>query len=98
MNFLNNKNTVTTFFCSFLSQGGIEVIRFIVAIILARLLLPSDYGLMAVVGIFTGFSTVFIQFTFSPVSHFTDLSKADTSFRASSNHFHYLHLALKFQA
>ena len=67
MNFLNNKNTATNFFWSFLSQGGIEVIRFIVAIILARLLLPSDYGLMAVVGIFTGFSTVFIQFTFSPV-------------------------------
>ena len=67
MKFLNNKNTVTNLFWSFLSQGGIELIRFIVAIILARLLLPSDYGLMAVVGIFTGFSTVFIQFTFSPV-------------------------------
>ena len=67
MKFLNNKNTATNLFWSFLSQGGIEFIRFIVAIILARLLLPSDYGLMAVVGIFTGFSTVFIQFTFSPV-------------------------------
>ena len=50
-----------------LTQGGVEVIRFIVAIILARLLVPADYGIMAIVGIFTGFSNVFIQFTFSPV-------------------------------
>ena len=67
MNSAKKKSTISNLFWSFLTQGGIEVIRFIVAIILARLLVPADYGIIAIIGIFTGFSNVFIQFTFSPV-------------------------------
>lgn len=67
MTLTKNKSTISNLFWSFLTQGGIEVIRFIVAIILARLLVPADYGIIAIIGIFTGFSNVFIQFTFSPV-------------------------------
>ena len=67
MTFTKKKSTISNLFWSFLTQGGVEVIRFIVAIILARLLVPADYGTIAIIGIFTGFSNVFIQFTFSPV-------------------------------
>lgn len=64
---IKTKSTLHNLFWSFLTQGGVEVVRFLSAIVLSRLLLPSDYGLFAIVGIFSGFSTVFIQFTFSPV-------------------------------
>ena len=67
MTLTKKRSTISNLFWSFLTQGGVEVVRFIVAIILARLLVPADYGIMAIVGIFTGFSNVFIQFTFSPV-------------------------------
>lgn len=40
---------------------GTQIIQFVIGIILARLLSPEDYGLVAIIYIFTSFSTVIID-------------------------------------
>jgi teichuronic acid exporter len=45
----------------FMERGGTQGIQFIVQIILARLLLPGDYGIIALVIIFTSIASVFVQ-------------------------------------
>lgn len=44
-----------------LERSGTQGIQFIVQIVLARLLLPSDYGMIAIVSIFIILATVFVQ-------------------------------------
>lgn len=44
-----------------MERGGVQGIQFIVQIVLARLLLPEDFGVIAIVGVFISFSNVFIQ-------------------------------------
>jgi teichuronic acid exporter len=48
-------------FWKLLERGGTQIIQFIVQIILARLLLPEDYGIIALVVIFTSIASVFVQ-------------------------------------
>ncbi|MBK6931703.1 MAG: lipopolysaccharide biosynthesis protein [Saprospirales bacterium] len=50
---------------SFLDKLGSSVISFVVTIILARLLSPEDFGLVAMVMIFFEFSSVFVESGFS---------------------------------
>lgn len=45
----------------FLERGGSQGLQFIIQIFLARLLLPSDYGILALVVIFITIANVFIQ-------------------------------------
>ena len=49
----------------YLENGGTQGIQFVVQIVLARLLLPADYGLIALVVIFTGIASVFAQSGFN---------------------------------
>jgi len=56
---LTNK-TVRGFFWSFFERGGHQSVQFIVSVILARLLLPEDFGLLAIL-------LVFIQISISLV-------------------------------
>jgi O-antigen/teichoic acid export membrane protein len=44
-----------------MERGGTQGVQFIVQIILARLLLPEDYGIIALVVIFTTIAGVFVQ-------------------------------------
>ena len=46
---------------TFLEKGGSQGIQFIISIILARLLAPSEYGIVALITIFIQLATVFIQ-------------------------------------
>lgn len=46
---------------SFLETIGSQGIQFILGIILARILSPEDYGLVAIISVFIGFSTVIID-------------------------------------
>lgn len=55
------QKTVTGVFWSFSEQILARGINFIIGIILARLLTPEDYGLVGMLGIFIGLSTVFID-------------------------------------
>ncbi len=48
-------------FWKLLERGGVQVTQFIVSIIIARLLLPSAYGAVAILMIFISIATVFVQ-------------------------------------
>lgn len=62
---MNSVITITQVVSSFLwklmERGGTQGIQFIVQIVLARLLLPEDYGIIALVVIFTQIAGVFVQ-------------------------------------
>lgn len=61
----NNKaKVVSSLFWKFMEMGGTQGIQFIIQIILARLLLPEDYGIIAIVTIFITISGVFVQGSF----------------------------------
>lgn len=53
------KKTIKGIFWSFGSQFGRQTSQFIITAILARLLLPSDFGLVSMVTVFTGFISIF---------------------------------------
>lgn len=53
------KKTIKGVFWSFGSQFGRQTSQFIITAILARLLLPSDFGLVSMVTVFTGFVSIF---------------------------------------
>ncbi len=53
------KKTVSAFKWSFLSQGGRQGLQWVTTLILARLLLPSDYGLMGMSMVLIGFAHIF---------------------------------------
>lgn len=42
-------------------RTGAQIIQFVVSIILARILMPEDYGAIALITVFTALATVFIQ-------------------------------------
>jgi teichuronic acid exporter len=58
---INKSKIVSSLFWKLMERGGTQGIQFIVQIILARLLLPTDYGIIALVVIFTSIAGVFVQ-------------------------------------
>ncbi|MCF0241322.1 MAG: oligosaccharide flippase family protein, partial [Treponema sp.] len=61
-----SKNRVlSSLLWKFMEVGGTQIIRFVVQIVLARILCPSDYGIMAIVFAFITISDVFIQSGFN---------------------------------
>jgi teichuronic acid exporter len=63
---LNIKSKVlTSLFWKLMERGGTQGIQFIVQIVLARLLLPEDYGIIALVVIFTSIAGVFVESGFN---------------------------------
>lgn len=61
---MNNK-VISSLIWKFLERGGTQIVQFIVQIILARLLLPNDYGVVAIVTIFITIANVFVQTGFN---------------------------------
>ncbi len=57
---LSNK-IAGSLFWKFLERGGVQVVQFIVSIVIARLLDPSAYGIVALITVFTTIATVFVQ-------------------------------------
>lgn len=53
--------TMSSLFWKLMERGGVQGLQFIIQIVLARLLLPSDYGLIAIVTIFIALANVFVQ-------------------------------------
>ena len=49
----------------FLERGGTQIVQFVLSIILARMLLPSDYGIIALLMVFIQIANVFIQSGFT---------------------------------
>jgi len=62
----NTKNKViSSLFWKLLERGGTQGIQFVVQIVLARLLAPDVYGIIALIAIFIAIANVFIQSGFS---------------------------------
>ena len=55
------QKTISGLFWSFLSQGGKQASQIIITIILARLLSPDDFGILAMVTVFTNFAMIFSE-------------------------------------
>ena len=62
---INKKQFAMNSLWKILEQFSAKGISMIVSIVLARLLLPSDYGLIALTGVFTGLSDILIDGGFS---------------------------------
>jgi teichuronic acid exporter len=54
-------SVLSSLFWKFLEHGGVTGVQFIVQIILARLLLPEDYGTIALIVVFISISQTFVQ-------------------------------------
>jgi O-antigen/teichoic acid export membrane protein len=54
-------SVLSSLFWKFLERGGVSGVQFIVQIILARLLLPEDYGIIALIVVFIAISQTFVQ-------------------------------------
>ncbi|WP_372995831.1 lipopolysaccharide biosynthesis protein [Lutispora sp.] len=64
-NEMNRSKVLSSLFWKFMERGGNQGIQFIVQLVLARILLPEDYGLIALVAIFITISAVFVQSGFN---------------------------------
>lgn len=58
---LSSSNIVGSLLWKFMERGGVQITQFIVSIIIARLLMPADYGAVALLMIFISIATVFVQ-------------------------------------
>lgn len=58
-------SVISSLIWKFMERLGTQGIQFIVSIILARLLLPSDYGVVSMILVFTAIANVFVQSGFS---------------------------------
>jgi len=56
---------ISSLFWKLMERGGSQGIQFIVQIILARLLVPNDYGMIALIAIFITIANVFVQSGFN---------------------------------
>lgn len=54
-------SVITSLLWKFLERIGTQGVQFVVAIVLARLLAPSDFGLIALVTVFVAIANVFVQ-------------------------------------
>lgn len=62
---INRKIAVSGLIWTFLERCGNQGVHFIVSVVLARLLMPSAFGTIAIIGVFTGLLGIFINFGFS---------------------------------
>lgn len=56
-----NKNVIGNFIWRFAERCGAQLVTFIVSIVLARILMPEDYGTVALVTVFTTIMQVFVD-------------------------------------
>ena len=59
------ENILISFFWKYFERTGNQLIQFVVQIILARLLLPADFGVIALLMVFIHLAQVFVQSGFS---------------------------------
>lgn len=57
----DNKSVITNFIWRFAERSGAQLVTFVVSIVLARLLMPEDYGTIALVTVFTTIMQVFVD-------------------------------------
>ena len=57
---MGNKTIFSNFIWKFMERVAAQVISFAVSVILARILMPEEYGIIAIVNVFIAFADVFI--------------------------------------
>lgn len=62
---VSNKQIFSSLVWKLMERGGVQGISFIVSIVLARILTPEEYGLIAIVLIFINLANVFVQSGFN---------------------------------
>ncbi len=55
------RKLITSFIWKLLEKGGSQIIQFVVSIILARMLTPADYGVIALITVFINLANAFVQ-------------------------------------
>ena len=66
MNQMDDRSTIiSSLLWKLMERGGTQGIQFIVQIVLARLLLPEEYGIIALITIFLAIANVFVQSGFN---------------------------------
>lgn len=58
---MNSKSVFSNFIWRFAERCGAQIVTFIVSIVLARILMPEDYGTVALVTVFTTIMQVFVD-------------------------------------
>ena len=58
---MENKTVLSSFVWKFMERGAAQAFSLIVQIVLARLLVPEDFGTLAVLLVFVNISNVLIQ-------------------------------------
>ena len=61
----SKKTVISSLIWKFLESCGVQFIQFIISIILARLVLPAEYGMVAIINVFMQILGVFINGGFS---------------------------------
>lgn len=61
----SKSNVISSLIWKLMERGGTQGVQFVISIILARLLLPEDYGVVSLVTIFIALATVFVQSGFN---------------------------------
>ena len=56
-----NKKIASGMIWRFMERGGIQIVQFVIQIVLARVLSPDDYGVLAILMVFIGFSNTLIN-------------------------------------
>lgn len=57
----NNRSIISNFIWRFAERSGAQLVTFVVSVVLARLLMPEDYGTIALVTVFTTIMQVFVD-------------------------------------
>ncbi len=65
VNRVTKSEVLTSLLWKFMERGGVQGVQFIVIIVLARLLLPEDFGLIVLVTIFIAIAGVIVQSGFN---------------------------------
>lgn len=64
-NDVSKNKVISSLIWKFLERGGVQGVQFVLSIILARLVTPEDYGVIALLLVFIQIATVFIQSGFN---------------------------------
>jgi len=62
---IHRSNIFSSFVWRILERSGVQGIQFVLSIVLARLLQPEEYGVVALLSIFIAIASVFVQSSFS---------------------------------
>src|SRR5574344_1749730 len=62
---VTKNSVIKSLIWKFLERGGTQGVQFVIQIVLARLLCPDDYGVLALLTAFIALATVFVQSGFN---------------------------------